>query len=157
MPGLQRDMGVSGLMKMEWEKLRKNQKIPLIAAGLLCGIALIFFGSGGISSRQEEEAPAALLENSLRQTEQALEAEIRELLEGMSGVSGLRVMVNLACSSEDVYGDGGPMQHLIRQDNARVAGIGVVCPGISSERALEITNLLSALFGLPSNKIYVTG
>jgi len=139
---------------MEWlNKLSRNKRLPLIAGGLLLGLVLIIFGSTDSGQSGKEAAPA--VGEDMRQTARQLEEEITILLQEIPGVDRVKVMVYPECSDEEVYGAGE--DHPVRRNSARLLGIGVVCPGAGDELTLEITRLLSALFGLATNKIYVTG
>jgi hypothetical protein len=139
---------------MEWlNKLRKNKNLPLMAGGLILGLALIAFGGGNAHKPVEE--PSLSATEDLHQIAGQLEEEITALLLEIPGVNRLKVMVYLECSGEEVFSAGEELP--VKHNNARLQGIGVVCPGVGDELALNITRLLSALFGLASNKIYVTG
>lgn len=73
------------------------------------------------------------------------ERRIAELCSQVQGIRGVSVLVTF----EDELMTSG-------NSNAKVCGIAVVCHGSDSKTRLEITELLSAAYSLPANKIYIT-
>lgn len=151
--------------------------------GILCvlGVLLLLWGNGGTkveesakSEGEERNTPA-----SLEAYARALEERIEVLCEGVSGVSDVRVAVTLTSGYEYVYakdtknessGDrySGSDAYLTVGNGASegvvylseklpvIGGIGIVCRGGGDANVRrELIELISAAFGVPSNKIYV--
>lgn len=156
----------------------------LMLAGAL-GICLLLIGGiGGDSDEKgEEEETAAHLQNSaeaLGAYTAALENKIATLCEGVRGVSGVRVAVTLSAGYEYIYakdaeldsgesGTTGSYHYLtigsgssesavyLSEKPPTVGGIGIVCTGGSDPSVKrELIELVSAAFGVASNKIYIT-
>ena len=109
-----------------------------------------------------------------------MEEKVRALCESVSGISGVRVVVTLASGYEYIYakdgealssgdkinatyqyltvGNGSDEKTVYLSERApTVAGIGIVCRGGGDPtRKKELLLLISAAFGVPSNKIYIT-
>ncbi len=72
----------------------------------------------------------------------------RRIAELCSQVQGIRSVSVLVTFEDALKSSGG--------SDARVSGIALVCRGSNSKTRLEITELLSAAYSLPANKIYIT-
>ena len=161
--------------------VRSMKKSGKLAVALLCvaaGAILLLFGNRvGKDTASMPEAPA---ESSARTVEE-YRAELEALMEGIcsrvSGVGEVEVVVTLEGGFSYVYatdkkttsggetltyvtigsGDRESLVYLSEKAPA-IVGIGVVCSGgMDATVRREVTALLSAAFGVGSNKIYVTG
>ncbi len=152
---------------------KKNHAMIYVIIGAAIGLLLLLWGSFGgaekeeytISSTDEIEAYCTYLE------EQAI-----RLCESVRGVSDVTVALTLEGGFEQVYaadktinGSGQSIEHVklgsgagaelcaVSVSTPNVAGIGVTCKGGKSETIrAELTALLSAAFGVGTNKIYIT-
>lgn len=153
----------------------------------LIGIALIlagnfWFGEGKKSSAADQNRTVsdsnAASAAELRQYTEALETEIAELCSGVSGVGTVRAAVTLSGGFRYVYAQnsqttaGGAVHESYVTVGSgssegtvylsvlppQIAGIGIVCAGGDNQNVRrELIALLSAAYGIGSNKIYVTG
>lgn len=167
-------------MKNENNNLKKSVKIILLLLGAALGIFLLLFGSYMDKEKKsaDERESAERLEMSMNADEYAADAErkIADLCSGVRGVSEVRVVVTLAGGYNAVYAQNsqsGTSGHrnefvltgsgsseaplLVGYSVPEISGVGIVCSGggDSSVRR-EIISLVSAAFGVSSNKIYVT-
>ena len=152
----------------------------MIALGGLGIVLLLLGGNPGRSvtdsAKTDEERVAA---REMEAYTESMEEKIRVLCESVSGISGVRVAVTLASGYEYVYAKDGETVTSGDKINARyeyltvgsgsdeqtvylaersptVAGIGIVCRGGGDPtRKKELLLLISAAFGVPSNKIYI--
>ena len=100
----------------------------LIIVGVIAGIVLIIIGNIDKPIETPEVNITAQLEE-----------RITNLIEKIDGITGVNVMISLEIDES-------------------LCGIAVVCnEGNSVAVQSQIINLLSALFNLPTNRIYVTG
>lgn len=164
-------------------KLRAPGVWILMLAGAL-GICLLLVGSfagtksgdGGAEETVEEHPNSAEV---LDRYVEMLESKIASLCESVSGVSHVRVAVTLMSGYEYVYardaeldssgnGTTGSYHYLtigsgsseaavyLSEKPPTIGGIGIVCTGGSDPSVKkELIELVSAAFGVSSNKIYV--
>lgn len=105
-------------------------KIIIIAA---VGLLLIFVGT-------------SLADGDSTATDTTLEGRLEELCSSVSGVGRCRVMVSYA-TAETRYG---------QESTDIVESVTVVCQGASTPAVkAELVSLLSSLFGIGSNRIYI--
>lgn len=149
----------------------------LLAAGLVLGLALIAFGSGG----GEKSGKVSNEGKDMLEYAAAMEEKAVRLCESVSGVTRgtVTVTVTFECGYESVYAEdsdkkntssgssvsgkyatvgSGSSQQPIKTVTRMpvIAGIGVVCRGGGDELTRsELTALLSAAFGVGTNKIYI--
>ena len=152
----------------------------LIAAGLLLGVLILLVGAArgrmsadkGESGVTEEPSDA----RAARTWCAYLEGEAERLCESVDGVGKVTVVITLSEGFERLYAsdvtvrDGahaseyvtvgsGSAAHLcdVGVSMPKIAGIGVSFRGSPDEgKCAELTALLSAAFGVGTNKIYVT-
>lgn len=162
----------------------KRPRIGLIWILLIAvvGVVLLLFGGngGGRADNGGEVTTDRLTEQEMEAYASAMEEKIRTLCESVSGISGVRVAVTLASGYEYVYakegesatsgdkvstsyhyltvGSGADEKTVYLASRApTVAGIGIVCRGGGDPtRKRELLLLISAAFGVPSNRIYIT-
>lgn len=150
-----------------------KKKMLLILLGAGVGILLLLLGSGWFSpsAKNTEEKLAKDVQEELDDYRTALEGRIRALCESVDGVDQVTVAVTLSGSFETVYAtelrDGNEHYVTLGSGSSAVAlplyrtepeivGIGIVCRGGGNDNVRrELTSLLSSLFHIPSNRIYI--
>ena len=171
-------MGIFSALK---EKRLRIGVVGILLIGLL-GVALLLLGGSGDRSNdgEQESTTSRAAAREMEAYTEALEAKISALCESVSGISGVRVAVTLASGYEYVYakdgesatsgdkvstsyhyltvGSGADEKTVYLASRApTVAGIGIVCRGGGDPtRKRELLLLISAAFGVPSNRIYIT-
>ena len=164
-------------MNNEKEKIKNRGKFILISLGAVVGLLLILFGGYAGSGKETEEAADKTEYSSLDAEEyaEATERKITALCERVSGVEKVSVTVTLSGGYSSVYaqnsqsgasgyknefvltGNGASEKPLlVGYSTPTISGVGIVCTGGgSAEARREIIALVSAAFGVSSNKIYV--
>jgi len=166
------------------ELLKKIKSSPwglLLVVGLGVGIALTAIG--GMFSDEESKNELAATESdgltsvskdSVDEYASYLEKRIKNLIEKMDGVTDADVMVTVDCSGELVlardktYVDGALAQsRYVFDENGTVTlkeilpyprGVAVVCGGGSDPIVQsKIIDMLCSLFGIPANRVSVSG
>ncbi len=145
-------------------KLSPTAKFLIIAAVLALGVGLLIFGGA-------ESATANTIGDAeeIEKYERELEERIASLCSSVRGVSGVRVAVTLEGGFEYIYatdengrpvtvGSGSSASAVIlRRETPKIAGVGIVCTGGGDENIKNrLISLVSAAFGVGSNRIYVT-
>jgi stage III sporulation protein AG len=161
------------------KSMKKSGKLAVALMGVLLGAALLLFGNrwGGKEQPATPDTPPALASRSAEAYRAELEARMEDICRQVAGVGEVDVAVTLDGGFSYVYatdkkttvggeslsyvtvgsGDGETLVYLSEKAPA-VVGIGVVCTGgMDPTVRREVTSLLSAAFGVGSNKIYVTG
>ena len=161
------------MLKNENQKSKSNQKIIFIILLAAIGIFLLLLGAYGKGNEKEVSA-----EDSMNAEEYAhsVEKNISELCEKINGVSDVHAVVTLEGGYNTVYaqnsqsnssgyknefvltGSGSSERAiLVGYSTPQVSGVGIVCRGGGDAHIRsEIISLISATFGVSSNKIYVT-
>lgn len=157
--------GTFGLKRLILQLKEKN-KLIVVAAALLLGLALIFLsGDGGEKSREYDFYGIAA----------ELEGRVEKLCGEVQGVSRVSVMITLDSvgetryarntqtskdaesvneRSEYVTASGGLLP--ISEVAPRVRGVAVVCGGGGrSEVQLKLTELICALFDIPASSVSI--
>ena len=153
------------------EKMKYSTIFALI--GAVIGILLLLWGSFGFGQKEEKEVSRA---DEIEAYSSYLEEQAVRLCESVRGVSNVTVALTLEGSFEQVYAAdrsttaGGNTYEYVKLGNGssaqlcavsvmapKVSGIGVTCRGGNNESVrAELTSLLSAAFGVGTNKIYIT-
>lgn len=127
--------------------LKENKKATRLILLLMLGLLLLL-----IAAPLFEGGEVKTTEKSLAEYKEELEAELSELCSSVSGVGRCRVTVTFERGAENTYKGSA----LIESRPPRVMGIAVVCRGADSDTVrAELTEMLSALFELGSNRIAV--
>ncbi len=160
--------------------MKKSGKLAIAVGGVLLGALLLFIGNRtGKADTDPTPAtpPATEVTRSAEEYRADLEARMEAICSQVAGVGAVDVVVTLEGGYEYVYATdkritaGGETQSYITVGSGNseslvyiterapaITGIGVVCTGgMDAEVRREVTSLLSAAFGVGSNKIYVTG
>ena len=145
------------------ESLKKNKRIWLIILFATVGIMLLLAGGENTGKTEEVSGEQMLLEYS-----KEVEDKIKELCSKVKGVSDVSVAVSFESGFEYVYardddgdiamaGSGSSKSAIrIKEKMPVISGIGVVCKG-GGDPAVQkkLLDLLSAAFGISSNKIFI--
>lgn len=160
--------------------MKKSGKLAIAVVGVLLGALLLFFGNrSDQASAESTPAPSesSVVTRSAEEYRNELEARMEAICAQVAGVGTVNVVVTLEGGYEYVYatdvktvagsetrtyitvGSGSSESLVYVTERApAITGIGVVCTGgMDAGVRREITALLSAAFGVGSNKIYVTG
>ncbi len=167
--------------------MKKNGKLKVAIIGIVLGVILLLFGGEWLKIFMSEEDKTAASPSeavgeelqllSMEEYRLAMERRVMELCARVEGAGQVYVVVNLAGGYEYVYAtdqkltsNGETLEHIIigsgndervvylTERVPEILGIGVVCSGGNDQRVRkEITSLLSAAFGVGTNRIYVTG
>lgn len=151
----------------------------VLALGAVVGVGLILIGNGKGTEHQKQSAQTTSSSDPLYEYVAWTEQKIVSLCSSVRGVSEVRVAVSFAGDFSYVYatdsdtqekdgaserqeqyvtvGSGSSEQTvLLTRTPPAVSGIGIVCRGGGDAGVRqELTALLSAAFGIGSNKIYI--
>ena len=159
--------------------MKKSGKLTIAVGGVILGALLLFFGNRSVRGKDDaatDDPPSISSTQNVEAYRMELEARITELCRRVDGVGDVTVVVMLdggfvveyatdkkitaggESTSYVTVGSGSDKALVyITERPPPIMGIGVVCTGGSSpEVRREVVNLLSAAFGVGSNKIYVT-
>lgn len=158
------------------EILKKNKGSAWLLVALTAGILLFLVGSFESSNETATVTDDKEKEYASADTYVAtLERRVSELLNRMDGISEVSVIITADSCAEIIYAQNGKYQdgYLTEKEYVlsdgeepirvklvypKLRGIAVVCRGGANPVNQEkIMKLLSSLFDLPSNKVYVTG
>lgn len=162
------------------KSMKKSGKLAIALVGILLGVLLLFIGN---RTGKADADPAPVLPETPEVTRSAeeyrtdLEVRMEAICAQVAGVGTVDVVVTLEGGYEYVYatdvkivsgsetrtyitvgsGNSETLVYITERAPA-ITGIGVVCTGgMDAGVRREVTSLLSAAFGVGSNKIYVTG
>ncbi len=162
-----------------FDRIKNTKGSLFLVVGLIAGLILIFIGNGGIGEGKDEVTePPYDGQDETKDYISELERRVGELLSKMDGVSDVSVIIMPDTTSETVYaqngsyeggvltekeyvitdidGDGAPIR--VKLIFPKLRGVAVVCRGGANPINQEkIMTLLTSLFDLPSNRVYVTG
>ena len=162
--------------------VKTMKKSGRLAVALICvvvGALLLIFGGriGKDTASNTPDAPPAASTRTVEEYRAELESRMEAICSRVAGVGEVEVVVTLEGGFSYVYatnkkttsggetlsyvtvgsGDRESLVYLSEKAPA-ILGIGVVCAGgMDPTVRREVTALLSAAFGVGSNKIYVTG
>ena len=169
---MKKQEGAKGILA----QLKGNPKLFLILPLLVIGVILILFGNWGEKKEDNRRALAGSNEMTLCEYSEMLERQITELCSTVEGVGNVSVAVSFASDFEYVYAQnkteesGGKNQsnYLTVGNGAsegtvsltrlppKLSGVGIVCTGGGDIRVEnELVCLISAAYGINSNRIYV--
>lgn len=150
-------------------RLKKAKWAAALIFILAAGVILVMYGSPERESAAPESEDAALDEYV-----KSLEAKVKGLISEMDGTGNVSVMITLEKSVETelardrTYSDGvlvseknyagGKGTVEVAQIMPKVGGVAVVCRGGSDPVLQErVISLVKALFGIPANRVFVSG
>ena len=157
----------------------KNKKVViLLLIGVVAGVFLIFVGNSETKSDgkalPDMSAQIEITDEYIR----SLEIRVTQILSKMDGISDVSVIITAESCAETVYAqngryDGGSLsekEYVIIDCNGndepiaiklvypKIRGVAVVCYGGSNPINQEkISKLLSSLFDIAQNQVYVSG
>ena len=167
--------------------MKKNGKLKVVLVGLIFGVVFLLFGGewAKVFWGDDEKNAASPFEASgedremlsMEEYRAAMEERVIAVCSRVRGAGSVYAVVNLAGGYEYVYAtdqkltaNGETLEHIIIGSGSsekvvyltervpEILGIGVVCSGGNDPMVKsEITQLLSAAFGIGTHKIYVTG
>jgi stage III sporulation protein AG len=160
--------------KKAFGKLDRRGALIAVVIAASAGILLLLWSAGGKSETQEEVKKSNMSE--IVEYCEYLEGKAEKLCESVKGISGVTVNITLEGGFEQVYAtdrqitqNGQSLEYVKIGSGASsklcatavraptIAGIGVSCKGCrDSTVKAELTALLSASFGVGTNKIYIT-
>ena len=127
------------------EYFKGRRRLLYVIIPLLLGLMLLVLpmsASGG------DESTAQTLE----EYKASLEEEVASLASGVRGVGKCRVLITFERGTQNTYKGG----ELIETRPPLVLGVTVVCDGAESDRVrASLTEMITALFGIPSNRVAV--
>ena len=126
--------------------LKENKKTVGIALLLLFGVLLILFSAPRASEEKSSDT------RTLAEYKAELEAELASICSDVRGVGACRVFVTFERGEQNSYKGST----LIESKPPKVQGVTVVCRGAdASQVQSELTEMLSALFGIGANRIAI--
>lgn len=155
-------------------KLDRRGALIAVVIAATAGILLLLWSSGRESAPTEETKKSNISE--IVEYGEYLEGQAKKLCESVKGISSVTVTITLEGGFEQVYatdrqitqsgqsveyvklGSGSSSKLCATSVRApTIAGIGISCKGCKdSTTKAELTALLSASFGVGTNKIYIT-
>ena len=127
--------------------LKENKKISYGIIFICFGLALIFAFGGGSDNKTEKNDYDTLNEYKVK-----LEEELTSLCENIDGVGSAKVYITFSRGAYSEYSGS----KLVETKPPEVVGITVICKGADNSRVKsEVTDMMSALFGIGSNRIAV--
>lgn len=166
------------------DKLKKDKKLLIIAAVGILGIIILFVGSlkesGGRGSSQQAESVPEERTMTAADIEEVLEEKLTAIVSQISGAGAVKVMVTVNSSGEYVYAQNSKTKNdsdsssndseiviyesagkgdnglVISVKNPEILGVAVLCDG--GESAViksEVVQLVTSLFGIGSDRVYV--
>ena len=128
--------------------LKGKKKTVVTAFLILLGLILILSSSFSGDAKNENRNETITLD----EYKERLEEEIRELCSSVDGVGKCRVTVTFERGEQNVYQGSS----VIEPKPPRVQGISVVCRGGDSDSVrIQLTELLTALFDIGSNRVAI--
>ena len=166
------------MMKNEEKGSGRIVKIVLLLLGAALGLFLLLYGGYADKEKGTQTKETEVIEQSMDADKYAEDTErrIAELCSRVRGAGSVHVSVTLSCGYTAVYaqnsqssasgyknefvltGSGSSEKPLlVGYSVPQISGIGIVCTGGGNSAVRqEIISLVSAAYGLSSNKIYVT-
>lgn len=159
--------------------VKKSGRLAVALIGITVGVILLLIGNHAVGEKEKDDSSMPDEEHramSMEEYRAALEERMAFICAQVAGVGEVNVIVSLEGGYEYVYaydekytasgqstsyiiigsGSGESLVYLTERVPA-ITGIGVVCTGGGDvEVRREVTSLLSAAFGVGTNKIYVT-
>ena len=161
------------------KSMKKSGKLAVALFFVAIGVFLLLFGNrvGKDTASQGGDPSSEAFTYTVEEYRAELEARMEAICSQVTGVGEVEVVVMLDGGFSYVYatdkktnssgeslsyvtvgsGDRESLVYLTEKAPA-IVGIGVVCAGgMDPTVRREVTSLLSAVFGIGSNKIYVSG
>lgn len=146
----------------------KKGKLLVLLTGILLGTVLLMYGSR--SGNESKLTGNGASTEEFNVYAEAIEKKIHELCERVEGVSHVSVAVSFECGFKYIYAKennddkylvigSGSSESAVRvtEEPPVIGGVGIVCKGGGNPSVQNrLINLISAAFGISSNKIYIT-
>lgn len=172
------------MMKNFFEKLREDKKLLfVILIGVFGALMLVFLGSEQdphVKTENSEDTETTSAFTSSGEIEHMLEEKIEKIVSQVKGAGKVSAVVSVGSTGEYVYAeniksesdidsssedseiviyesqDGTDSGLIISIKNPEIIGVAIVCEGgESSVVKAEVTNLVTSLFGIGSDRVYV--
>ena len=165
------------------EKIRQDKKLLIvILIGLIGAIMLVFTGSGSDkqSFADEQETTTAVSVTSTSDIETALEEKLISVISQIKGAGKTDAVVAVGSAGEYIYAEnvkkesdsksisedseiviyeaqnGADSGLVVSIKSPEIIGVAIICEGgDSSVVKSEITKLVTSLFGIGSDRVYV--
>ena len=143
-------------------RLKNGGRLWVIVMCGLLGVALLLYGGGERKEDAKEE------EDRLATYARSVEKKITEMCSRVEGVREVSVAVSLESGYEYVYATEGDKTLTVGSGSSeasvkvtekppRIGGVGIVCVGGGNSAVQKrLIELISAAYGISSNKIYIT-
>ena len=156
-----------------------NNKYVKIILIILCGVIGVFLIVGGDAFSSSDDGSDEVVKNEVmpdaEEYARSVEQKVIRLCSGVRGAGNVSAVVTLSSGYNAVYAQnsqssgsgyrnefvmagGGSNESalLIGYTPPTIAGIGIICTGGGEDRVrCELVSLVSATFGVSTNKIYV--
>lgn len=167
------------------DKIKQDKKILIPALLGALGLVMLLISSSFSAESSEkkeidEQTPVSGVTVSVSDVEQALENKLEAMIGGVKGAGSAKVMVTLLSSGEYVYAentkdeksdnkqsldseiviyeasDGSDSGLVISVKSPEILGVAVICDGGGSAVVRsEIKSMVTSLFGITSDRVYV--
>ena len=161
------------------EKIRnlKDKKKLLFIAVFICLIMLILLSYG---SSETEKSPESTTSSVIVDEQAQTQKKLEEIIARIDGVGNVSVMITYGSSGEYVYAENSKSESngdkqsvnseivlhespegndeglIVSVKNPDISGVAVVCDGgYSMKIKAEITELVTRLFGIGADRVYV--
>jgi stage III sporulation protein AG len=122
-----------------------KRRLAVIALALIVGFVLLIAPRSDTWEEYSEN-------DTLSEYKKTLEAEVASLPSGVKGVGRCRVFITFERGAQYTYKSG----ELVETRPPLVRGVTVVCSGAESDLVrARLTEMLTALFDIPSNRVAV--
>ncbi len=158
--------------------MKKSGILWVVVAGAALGLILLFWGNFNFDkSSNDSGKDSGTSGMTIYEYEEKIKAQVKSACESVSGQGSVSfVAVYFGSGYEEVYaqdvqkykdgqykseyvimGSGNNARPLkIGENLPTLSGIGVVCTTSNEKMAAEMASLLSGIYGLPLNRIYIT-
>ena len=128
--------------------VKENKKAFMIILLVCLGLLLVSVAA----SHGESEKSTVKEAETLDEYREKLEGELASLCGGVSGVGKCRVFITFDKGAQNTYKNGV----LTESKPPHVSGVTVVCEGGESDKVKSsLTNMITALFGIGSNRVAI--
>jgi stage III sporulation protein AG len=166
------------------QKLKKGNSIKIVIILGLAGMLLILFSeifsNDGNDAKKNTDIKTTAGDENYENYANDMEIQLKEILEKIDGVGNAEVMITVSGTEEYIYaqeeknqksekdsseekqyviiGSNGDKQALLKKIvSPEISGVVIICEGGDSNIVKErVYNTISAVFNIPSQRIYVT-